>query len=157
MNRVEIIFDCLPLRSVTRLDIPIDASPGYRRKLESIKKAIEKHGTHNTYYLHNASCEYFLTNSETIGRLKFSFEGTAFTDSEDRNCLSTKLNVKLLEESCDWLTEPIVNWFTITVEQSVKQEFNRYINAGDLSKTEARIKELQAKEDTDGTFLGMYL
>lgn len=157
MNRVEIVFDCLPLRSVTRLDIPLDASPGYRKKLESIKKAVEVHGTHNTYYLHNASCQYFLTNDESIGRMKFSFEGTAFTDAEDRNCLSTKLEVKLLEETCDWLTEPIVNWFLITVGQSVKQEFNRYINAGDLSKTEARIKELQQKEDIDGGFLGMYL
>jgi hypothetical protein len=28
---VEIVFDCLPLRSVGRLDIPIDASPKYRQ------------------------------------------------------------------------------------------------------------------------------
>ena len=29
---VDISFDCLPLRSVTRLDVPIDASPKYRER-----------------------------------------------------------------------------------------------------------------------------
>ena len=37
MNRfVEITFDCLPLRSIPRLDIPIDASPRYRKFLEDV-------------------------------------------------------------------------------------------------------------------------
>lgn len=157
MNRVEITFDCLPLRSLTRLDIPLDASPGYRRKLESIQKAIEDHGTHNAYYLHNASCLYFLTNHETTGQIKFQFEGTVLTAPDDKSTVSASLNVELLQETCDWLTEPIVRWFETTVEHSVKFEFDRYIQAGDLSRTEARIQELQKNQEADGGFLGMYL
>ena len=37
---VEITFDCLPLRSVGRLDIPIDASPKYRERCLAIKRSI---------------------------------------------------------------------------------------------------------------------
>ena len=39
---VEIRFDCLPLRSVTRLDIPLDASPKYQAFCHRVKAAIEK-------------------------------------------------------------------------------------------------------------------
>ena len=46
---VEITFDCLPLRSLSRLDIPIDASPKFRAKCERIKQALETHGSLNTY------------------------------------------------------------------------------------------------------------
>ena len=59
MNRfVDITFDCLPLRSVTRLDIPIDASPKYQALCERIKQGIATHGTFNTYYLYNARCTF---------------------------------------------------------------------------------------------------
>ena len=52
MNRwVEIEFDCLPLRSIGRFDIPLDASPVYQAKCERIKQAIDQHGSHNSYYL----------------------------------------------------------------------------------------------------------
>ena len=49
---VEIEFDCLPLRSVTRLDVPVDASPVYEQFVLRVKEAMAKHGSHNTYYLH---------------------------------------------------------------------------------------------------------
>src|SRR5262245_64423089 len=89
MNRwVEIAFDCLPLRSVGRLDIPLDASPKYRQRCEQVKRAIEKHGSHNTYFLYNASCVFHLTNRDNFGTLEFSFTGTVIT--EDRK--STRLN-----------------------------------------------------------------
>ena len=39
---VEVSFDCLPLRSIARLDIPIDASPKYRARCERIKAAMEE-------------------------------------------------------------------------------------------------------------------
>ena len=77
---VDVAFDCLPLRSVTRLDIPIDASPKYRARCERIKRAIETHGSHNTYYLYNAGCTFHLTNDPEAGRLEFQFEGTVLTD-----------------------------------------------------------------------------
>ena len=66
---VEISFDCLPLRTMSRLDIPIDASPRYRARCERIKAAIETHGSHNTYYLYNANCVFHLTNTANIGML----------------------------------------------------------------------------------------
>lgn len=157
MNRVEIVFDCLPLRTISRLDIPMDASPGYIRKCEAIKQAIEDHGTHNTYFLHNASCTYFLTNHPDIGQIKFSFTGTITTDGDDQKSASASLDVNLDSETCEWLTEPIVQWFAKSVPESVKHEFNRYIAAGDLSKTEARIKEMQEVQDSEGGYLGMYL
>ena len=157
MSRVEIEFDCLPLRSVSRLDIPMDASPGYIRKCESIKAAIESHGTHNTYFLHNAACTYFLTNRPDTGQIKFTFQGTVSTDSEDRKTVAASLDVQLDSETCEWLTEPIVQWFAKSVPESVKCEFDLYIGAGDLSKTEARIKEMQETQDSEGGYLGMYL
>ena len=74
------LFDCLPLRSVGRLDIPLDASPKYRERCEQVKRAIEKHGSHNTYFLYNAACTFHLTNRENFGTLEFRFHGTVITD-----------------------------------------------------------------------------
>lgn len=154
---VEIAFDCLPLRSVGRLDIPLDASPAYQALCERIKAAIERHGSHNTYYLYNAHCTYHLTNSEDNGMLRFRFEGTAFTDAADQRCESCDLQVELRRETCSWLTEPVVHWFAETVPHSVAVEFDRYIMAGDLDKTMERIEMLQAASDKSGGFVGMYL
>ncbi|MGH7136023.1 MAG: hypothetical protein ACREHD_09800 [Pirellulales bacterium] len=158
MNRyVEIAFDCLPLRSVGRLDIPIDASPKYRARCERILKAIESHGSHNTYYLYNATCVFHLTNRAELGTLKYSFEGTALTDGTDQTTERCHLEVELVSETCDWLTEPIVQWFRETVPRSVAVEFDRYIAAGDLDQTLRRIERLQAETEGRGGFVGMYL
>lgn len=154
---VDIQFDCLPLRSVGRLDIPIDASPKYRARCERIKKALETHGSHNTYYLYNAQCKFHLTNSPEIGMIEFSFEGTAITDSTDVKTASCDLQVELLRETCDWLTEPIVAWFCETVQHVITVEFDRYIAAGDLALTIQRVEKLQSESDRQGGFLGMYL
>jgi hypothetical protein len=154
---VDIQFDCLPLRSVGRLDIPIDASPKYRARCERIKKALETHGSHNTYYLYNAQCKFHLTNSPEIGMIEFSFEGTAITDSTDVKTASCDLQVELLRETCDWLTEPIVAWFCETVQHVIAVEFDRYIAAGDLALTIQRVEKLQSESDRQGGFLGMYL
>lgn len=153
---VEITFDCLPLRSVTRLDIPIDASPKYRAHCERVKEAIEKHGTHNTYYLYNASCLFHLTNGEE-GMLQFAFHGTVFTDEADTTTRSVDLAVTLTKETCDWLTEPIVAWFNASVPHAVRVEFNRYIEAGDLQQTLERAKKLQAEMESQGGYMGMFL
>lgn len=158
MNRwVEVSFDCLPLRSVTRLDIPIDASPKYQQRCERVKKAIEQHGTFNTYYLYNAECKYHLTNAPDIGMLHFKFEGTVFTNPEDSRTERCTLDVELVKETCDWLTEPIVNWFQKSVPFSVKVEFDRYIAAGDLETTKKRIAALQAQTEQSGGYVGMFL
>ena len=154
---VDITFACLPLRSVTRFDIPLDASPRYRVFCERVKAAIDKHGSFNTYYLYNAKCLYHLTNREERGMLEFRFEGTLITDAEDRRTVRGDLEVELVRETCDWLSKPIVQWFCETVVQAVSVEFDRYIEAGDLEQAKQRIQKLQAASDEAGGFVGMFL
>jgi hypothetical protein len=158
MNRwVDITFDCLPLRTVGRLDVPLDASPKYQQFCQRVKEAMEKHGTHNAYYLYNARCAFHLTNHEDIGLVEFRCEGVVLTDQHDRKCRGSDLNVELAGETCSWLTEPVVDWFLESVRRAVELEFDRYIEAGDLAQAEERIRKIQAASDDADGFLGMYL
>ncbi len=154
---VEIEFDCLPLRSVTRMDVPIDASPKYEQFVNRVKAAMEKHGSHNTYYLHQGVCSFRLTNADGRGEIAFSFEGTALTGQQDRKTRTVDLQVELLRETCGWLSQPIVQFFAESVQHAVLVEFDRYIAAGDLSKTEERMKKLAEENETGDGFVGMYL
>jgi hypothetical protein len=154
---VEIEFDCLPLRSVGRLDIPLDASPKHRQRCEQIKHALEAHGSHNTYYLYNARCTFHLTNEPDFGMLQYTFEGTVMTDDTDQKTQRCDLQVELVRETCDWLTEPVSKWMADTVSRAVLVEFDRYIAAGDLAQTVERIAKLQAQSDAREGFVGMYL
>jgi hypothetical protein len=158
MNRwVEISFDCLPLRTVGRFDIPIDASPKFRERCLRVKDAIEKHGSFNTYFLYSASCKYHLSNREEVGMLEFQFQGTVITDATDLRTQRCDIDVEMVRETCDWLTAPVVDWFLQSVQHSLRVEFDRYIEAGDLDKAKARLAQLQAQADQSGGFLGMYL
>ncbi len=154
---VEISFDCLPLRSVGRLDAPMDASPKFRAFCERVKASIDKHGAHNTYYLYNAKCVYHLANSSDVGMIEFTFDGVAITDDRDERTKHCDLHVELTRETCPWLTEPIVDWFADSVRRSVAVEFDRYIAAGDLKQAKQRIEKLQATIEEKGGYLGMYL
>lgn len=154
---VDISFDCLPLRSISRMDVPIDASPKFRAKCERIKSCLERHGSLNTYYLHNAKCVFHLTNAPDIGMLEFAFDGVVTTNETDDRTLSADLDVRLVRETCDWLTEPIVAWFADTVRQAVSADFNLYIAAGDLARTKERLARMQAEMESNGGFLGMGL
>lgn len=154
---VRIEFDCLPMRSLGRLDVPIDAPPALEAKAGRVKAALAKHGQHNTFYLHNASCTFFLTNDDNVGMLEFRFEGTVLTDAEDRKAQRCDLKVELARETCDWLTEPVVAWFAETVERAVLVEFDRYIATGDLGRTVARMQKIEAESDARAGFLGMGL
>jgi hypothetical protein len=154
---VDITFDCLPLRMVVRMDVPIDASPKYQAFCQRVKAALEKHSTFNTYYLYNAACTYHLTNREDLGLIRFRFEGTVITDEEDRHAVRCDLDVELAAETCNWLTEPVVAWFRDGVRHAVAVEFDRYIEAGDLEQTKRRLQTLQAASDNAGGFVGMYL
>ncbi|RIK74454.1 MAG: hypothetical protein DCC68_23030 [Planctomycetota bacterium] len=156
-NRVDVSFDCRPLRTVGRLDIPLDASPKFRQFCERVKSAIERHGSFNTYYLYNGRCAYHLTNDPNVGTIEFRFEGTAFTDEVDAKTVRCDLSVEEAGDTCDWLTQPISDWLRATVERSVRVEFDRYIAAGDLSKAVERIAQLQAQADEAGGFVGMFL
>ncbi len=156
-NWVEIEFDCLPLRTVTRLDVPVDASPKYEQFVLRVKDAISKHGTLNTYYLYQAHCTYHLTNDPKRGMVRFQFEGTVLTGQQDLHAKQADLIVSLEQESCAWLTEPMVEHLSESVRQAVLVEFDRYIKAGDLEKTKQRIAQQQAESDQAGGFVGMYL
>jgi UDP-N-acetyl-D-mannosaminuronic acid transferase (WecB/TagA/CpsF family) len=157
MNPVEISFDCLPLRSVGRFDVPIDATEEEQVLYERIKLAAEKHGVHNAYYLHNARCVFHLTNDPAFGTVHFRFEGTVLTAADDLNTRHCDVAAELVGETCDWLTQPAVEWLAETVGHAVRVEFDRYISAGDLEKTVKRIEQLQAETEAKGGFLGMGL
>ncbi|QDT12530.1 hypothetical protein [Planctomycetes bacterium K23_9] len=154
---VEIEFDCLPLRSVTRIDVPVDASPVYEQFVLRVKAAMAKHGTHNTYYVHQGRCVFHLTNDPQRGEVAFRFEGTAMTDTKDRLTKSVDLEITLDRETCTWLTEPIVAFLTESVQHALMVEFDRYIDAGDLQRTQERIEKINQQSDEADGFVGMYL
>lgn len=154
---VEIAFDCLPLRTVARVDVPLDASPKLAAKMLRVKNAIEKHGTLNSYYLHNAQCVYHLTNDPMQGMLHYTFEGVVLTDQKDLAAKDCELKIELAKETCSWLNQSVVEWLAETVQQSVLVEFNRYIQAGDLSKALERIEQINQAAEESGGFVGMYL
>jgi hypothetical protein len=154
---VEITFDCLPLRSLARLDPPLDASPGLIAKYERIKAAIAEHGTYNTYYLHNASCKFYVTNDPNRGMIAFKFEGVVFTDDSDSLTRHASLSVTLDRETCSWLEQHVVNWFQESVTHAVVVEFDRYIGAGDPEQTRKRKAHMEQVIDSRGGFVGMHL
>lgn len=154
---VIVTFDCIPLRSVRQSDIPADASPAYRRRLERVRKAAERHGSRNAYYLLNGSCRFHFTNDPAVGWVQFGIDGTVLTDASDTRTVGSDLTVELDKETCDWLTEPAVHWLAISARQAVEKEFDRYIAAGDLARTRDRLEKEQAASDSSGGFLGMNL
>ena len=72
---VDIAFDCLPLRSVGRVDVPLDASPAFRARCQQLQHAIDTHGTSDAYFLYNTRCVFRLANSDIDNMLRFSFDG----------------------------------------------------------------------------------
>ncbi len=154
---VEITFECLPLRSATRNDPPLDASPAFQALCGRMVQAAEKHGRHNSYYPHDARCTFRSTNRTDTGMLQFRFEGTVLTDSEDQRTEGADLSVELAGDTCDWLTTPVVEWFAETVRQAVRIEFDRFIAAGDLERTIERVRLVEAESDQHGGFIGQGL
>jgi hypothetical protein len=140
---VEIQFDCLPLRLVPRVDVPLDASDHERRRAQRIKAAIDARGTERTYYLDNARCVYRFANSEIDGICRFQFEGVVLTDAGDHKCQEAILDVDLASDTCDGIPPAVVEWLAERVRQAVVIEFDRFIAAGELAK-------LDAEEDLGG-------
>lgn len=156
-NAVSIEFDCIPMRTVSRYDVPVDASPGLEKLMRRMRDCVQKHGTHNTYYLHRGKCVFYLTNDPEQGRLEFEFDGVILTDENDVKTRGADLEVTLLKETCPWINQSIVQWFHGTVARAVEVEFDRYIQAGDLQRTQQRLAEMQQQEQASGGYLGMYL
>jgi hypothetical protein len=130
---VDIAFDCLPLRAVGRIDVPLDASPVFRARTEHLKRAIEAHGTENAYFLYNAHCVYRLANSDIDGMLRFAFEGTVLTDSSDAKAERADLEIDLAGETCGGVPAEALPWLKGVVEHAVVIEFDRFIVAGQLA------------------------
>ena len=134
----------------------MDASPKYQQRCERIKAAMERHGSYNSYFLYNAKAIFHLTN-DPQKECWISASGTVLTDSTDESTKSVDLLIQLQGETCDWLSQGVVDWFEQTVREAVKVEFDRYIHAGDLQKTRERLQEIEAASDGADGFLGMYL
>lgn len=154
---IPIEFDCLPLRSVAGRPVPADASPGLEQLWQNLEQAAEKHGLHNSYFLHRGRCEYRMTNHGELGRIIFHFSGTVLTDKDDQRTVGSDLTVVLAEETCDWLEQAVVVWFTKSVARAVEVEFDRFIQAGDLARTQQRLAEIEQQTTNAGGYLGMYL
>src|SRR6476659_5082740 len=97
---IDIAFDCLPLRSVGRVDVPLDASPAFRKRSEHLQRAIEAHGAKNAYFLYNTRCVFRLANSDLHNMLRFTFEGPVWTDRGDCQAAGADLIVELAAETC---------------------------------------------------------
>ena len=158
IDAVTITFECLPLRTIGRLDIPLDASAEYRAYCARLKNAIEQHSTENTYYLLSARAVFHLANSEISGMLRFEFEGTVTTDVSDTRAETADLDVRLTGETCGDVPEAVVDWFSRhTVPQAVLIEFDRFIAAGSLTVALKKSEQLRRESVSDADFLGMYL
>jgi hypothetical protein len=129
---VDIAFDCQPLRSIARLDVPLDASDRLRHRAGLIKGAVETYGAERTYYLYNARCVFRFANSEIDGLCRFEFEGVVRTDVGDRKCVDAQLEIRLVSETCGGVPEPVKAWLYDRVRQAVAIEFDRFIAAGQL-------------------------
>jgi hypothetical protein len=131
---IEIAFDCLPLRSLGRLDIPLDASDAFRSRAERIKAALAEFGAERTYYVYNAHCVFRFANSEIDGACRFEFEGVVRTDAGDRKCQDARLEVCLASETCGGVPAEVEAWLSGQVRRGVAVEFDRFIAAGQLER-----------------------
>lgn len=154
---VAIRFDCTPLRTAARAELPAEASPRFRALVERMRGAAARHGTRNSYYLSSATCRFAFTNSPDSGWVEFAVEGTVLTDDRDSHTVGSDLTVTLVRETCDWLTQPVVEWLTLSARRAFEAEFDRYIAAGDLGRTLDRLDREQAASDAAGGYVGMNL
>jgi hypothetical protein len=136
---VDIVFDCLPLRSVPRVDVPLDASPAFRARTEHLRQAIAQYGGENAYFLYNTRCTYRLANSDIDNMLQFSFDGTLLTDRSDGKADRADLDVVLIAETCGGVPPTVMEWFRGIIERAVLIEFDRFITDGQLAE---RLDEL---------------
>jgi hypothetical protein len=152
---VDIAFECLPLRSVGRIDVPLDASPAFRARCEHLKASIDRHGAVNSYYLYNARCVYRFANSEVDGMLRFSFAGTVLTDISDCRADRADLTVELAADTTGGsMTPEVLAWFRQTVERAVLIEFDRFISAGYLAERVSQLGQVQSLRELPD-FAGM--
>jgi hypothetical protein len=151
---VDIAFDCLPLRSVGRVDVPLDASPAFRARCEQLQRALDTHGTQCAYFLYNTRCVFRLANSEVENMVRFSFDGTVLTDRSDAKADRAVLAVELQAQTCGPMPPEVVAWFRGVVEKAVLIEFDHFIAAGRLAQRVRDLGTVDSIADLTG-FAGM--
>ena len=151
---VDIVFDCLPLRSVPRVDVPLDASPAFRARTEHLRQAIEQYGGENAYFLYNTRCTYRLANSDIDNMLQFSFDGTLLTDRSDGKADRADLDVVLIAETCGGVPPTVMEWFRGIIERAVLIEFDRFITDGQLADRLDELGSIDSISDV-ADFAGM--
>jgi len=151
---VDIAFDCLPLRSVGRVDVPLDASPAFRARCQQLQRAIDTHGTANAYFLYNTRCVFRLANSDVDNMVRFSFNGTVLTDRSDCKADRADLAVELTAETCGGIPSEVLAWFGGVVERAVLIEFDHFIAAGSLAERVHQLGKVASVADL-ADFAGM--
>ena len=151
---VDIAFDCLPLRSVGRVDVPLDASPAFRARGRQLQHAIDKHGTAGAYFLYNTHCVFRLANSDVDNMLRFTFDGTVLTDRSDCKADRADLTIELAAETCGPLPAEVLAWFRRILERAVLIEFDRFIAGGRLADRVTELGQVERLADVSG-FAGM--
>lgn len=151
---VDIAFDCLPLRSVGRVDVPLDASPAFRARCQQLQRALETNGAENAYFLYNTRCVFQLANSDVDNMVRFSFDGIVITDRSDGKADRADLAVELTAETCGRVPGDVLAWFRGVVERSVLIEFDHFIAAGSLAARVAQLGKVASVADLAG-FAGM--
>jgi hypothetical protein len=151
---LDIAFDCLPLRSIPRADIPLDASPAFRARCERLRQALDKYGGENAYFLYNTRCTYRLANSDIENMLRFSFDGTLVTDRSDCKADRADLNVVLVAETCGGVPPAALDWLRTAVTRAVLIEFDRFISAGSVAQRVDELAKLGSLADF-ADFAGM--
>ena len=123
---------------------------------DRLRRAAAKHGLHNSYYLYRATCIFHLTNDAEAGMVEFAFEGTVLTDTDDLKTRQCDLEARLAAGGLRLAHRPGGPvWLGQSVSRAVQVEFDRYIAAGDLQKTIARMERLQKETEARGGTLGM--
>jgi hypothetical protein len=151
---VDIAFDCLPLRSIARVDIPLDASPAFRARSERLQQAFNAHAGENAYFLYNTRCTYRLANLDIDNMLRFSFDGTVLTDRSDCKADQAHLNVVLTAETCGGVPSAALDWLRGIVKRAVLIEFDRFIEDGQLAERVKHLGSVDSITDVAG-FAGM--
>ena len=146
---VDISFACLPLRSIGRLDVPIDASGVYRIRYERLRSAIAEYGLERTYYLYDAHCTFRLANSEIEGMIRFKFEGIVRTDAGDAITEEVKLESELVSETCGGVPTEVQQWLHTRVERAAAIEFDRFITAGQLGTRTEELGQIERLSDLE--------
>lgn len=132
----------------------MDAPEEFQELCRRFVVALRKHGTAHTYYLHTATAEFRLSNGPDAS-VKFAFEGTAWTDSDDRKTTRLEIDTELIASDFDPFDPAVEQFFSQAVHRAVMAEFDRYIEAGELQKAVQRAKEAMLQSELSGGYMGM--